>query len=118
MIRDFPPLPLPQYAVVRIGCAPGVSAEIAADLREVGVPAGLIGYQYQPLAGAMLLDGIGESGLVVFGSGGLFGRLGVDVASRRVVQISKIGSGTAWHVNRDLGAFHWCVAGIASRFPF
>lgn len=93
-------------------------AEIAADLREVGVPAGLIGYEYQPLTEATLLDGIGESGLVVFGSSGLFGRLGVDVASRRVVQIPKIGSTTAWHVNRDLGAFHRFVAGTIARFPF
>ncbi|MFE8950379.1 SUKH-4 family immunity protein, partial [Streptomyces sp. NPDC007856] len=118
VIRDFPPLPLPQYAVVRIGCSPGVPTEIAADLREVGVPAGLIGYEYQPLTEATLLDGIGESGLVVFGSSGLFGRLGVDVASRRVAQVPKIGSATAWHVNRDLEAFHRCVAGIIARFPF
>ncbi|MGW4569257.1 hypothetical protein ACWEN3_45360 [Streptomyces sp. NPDC004561] len=40
------------------------------------------------------------------------------MASRRVVQIPKIGSATAWHVNRDLGAFHLCVAGIIARFPF
>ncbi|WP_329138609.1 hypothetical protein OG552_31150 [Streptomyces sp. NBC_01476] len=90
MIRDFPSLPLPKYAVARIGCSRGVPDEIAADLREVGVPAGMIGYEYQPLAEATLLDGGGESGLVVFGTSGLFGRLGIDVASRRVVQIPKI----------------------------
>jgi hypothetical protein len=118
VIRDFPPLPLPQYAVVRIGCSPEVPAEIAADLRKIGVPAGLIGSEYQPLAEAMLLGGIGESGLVVFGTSGLFGRLGIDVASRRVVQIPKIESATAWHVNRDLGTFHQCVAAIIARFPF
>ncbi|WP_241678938.1 SUKH-4 family immunity protein [Streptomyces lasalocidi] len=116
MIRDFPPLALPQYAVVRIDCSPGVPAEIAANLREVGVPAGLIGYEHQPLTEATLLDGIGESGVVVFGSSGLFSRLGV--ASRRVVQIPKIGSATAWHVNRDLKAFHRCAAGTIARFPF
>ncbi|MFC1407814.1 SUKH-4 family immunity protein [Streptacidiphilus sp. N1-12] len=93
-------------------------SEIAADLREVGVPAGLIGYEYQPLGEATLLDGIGASGLVVFGSSGLFGRLGVDVTSRHVVQIPKIGSATAWHVNRDLGALHQCVAATIACFPF
>ncbi|MFG2305251.1 SUKH-4 family immunity protein [Actinacidiphila glaucinigra] len=118
MIRDFPLLPLPQYAVVRIGCSPGVPDENAADLRDIGVPAGLIGYEYQPLAEATLLDGVGESGLVVFGTSGLCGRLGIDVASRRVVQIPKIGSATAWHVNRDLGTFHQCVAATIARFPF
>ncbi|MGW4567297.1 hypothetical protein ACWEN3_34560 [Streptomyces sp. NPDC004561] len=72
MIRDFPPLPLPQYAVARIGCLPEVPAEIADDLRQIGVPAGLIGYEYQPLTEATLLDGIGESGLVVFGARRVF----------------------------------------------
>ncbi|MGW4567295.1 SUKH-4 family immunity protein [Streptomyces sp. NPDC004561] len=51
-------------------------------------------------------------------SSGLFGRLGVDVASRRVVQIPKTESATAWHVNRDLGTFHRCVAATVARFPF
>ncbi|MFD4023840.1 hypothetical protein ACFWRV_10025 [Streptomyces sp. NPDC058576] len=46
MMRDLPPLSLPQYVVVRIGCSPEVPTEIAADLREIGVPAGLIGYEY------------------------------------------------------------------------
>ncbi|GAB2764689.1 hypothetical protein GCM10027072_74250 [Streptomyces bullii] len=118
MIRDFPPLPLPKYAVVGIGCSSEVPAEIASDLRQIGIPAGLIGYEYQPLTEATLLSGIGESGLVVFGTSGLFGRLGIDVASRRVVQIPKTESPTARHVNRDLGAFHRCVAAIIARFPF
>ncbi|GAA4830721.1 SUKH-4 family immunity protein [Kitasatospora terrestris] len=118
MIRDFPLLPLPQYGVARIGCSPEVPASIAADLRKIGVPAGLIGYEYQPLTEATLLGRIGESGLVVFGTSGLFGRLGIDVASGRVVQIPKTDSATAWHVNRDLGAFHQCVAATIARFPF
>ncbi|MEV5281459.1 SUKH-4 family immunity protein [Streptomyces sp. NPDC051994] len=118
VIRDFPPLPLPKYAVVGIGCSSEVPAEIAGDLRQIGIPAGLIGYEYQPLTEATLLSGIGESGLVVFGTSGLFGRLGIDVASRHVVQIPKTESATARHVNRDLGAFHRCVAAIITRFPF
>jgi hypothetical protein len=81
--------------VVQIGCLPEVPAEIAADLRRVGVPAGLIGYEYQPLPEATLLGGIGESGLVVLGTSGLFGWLGIDAASRRVVQIPGTESATA-----------------------
>ncbi|MDQ0994736.1 SUKH-4 family immunity protein [Streptomyces sp. V3I7] len=118
MIRDLPPLPLPQYAVVRIDCSPEVPAEIATDLRQVGVPAGLIGYEYQPLTEATLLGGIGESGLVVFGTSGLLGRLGIDVDSHRVVHIPKIESAAANHVNRDLGTFHRCVAATIACFPF
>ncbi|MEU1616560.1 SUKH-4 family immunity protein [Streptomyces sp. NPDC005722] len=118
MIQDLPPLSLPQYAVVRIGCSPEVPAEIAGDLRQIGIPAGLIGYEYQPLTEATLLSGVGESGSVVFGTSGLYGRLGIDVASLRVVQIPKIESTTASHVNRDLKAFHQCVAAIIARFPF
>ncbi|MFE5207975.1 SUKH-4 family immunity protein [Streptomyces sp. NPDC056600] len=117
-MRDRPPLPLPEYAVARIGCSPDVPGEIAADLREIGVPAGLIGAEYQPLTEATLLGGIGESGLVVFGTSGLFGLLGIDVASRRVVQVPTTESATAWHVNRDLGTFHRCVAATIARFPF
>ncbi|MER5479633.1 SUKH-4 family immunity protein [Streptomyces sp. NPDC002734] len=118
-MRDLPPLPLPEYAVVRIRCSPDVPGEIAADLREIGVPAGLIGYEYQPLTEATLLGGFGErGGTVVFGTSGLFGLLGIDVASRRVVQIPTTECATAWHVNRDLGTFHRCVAATIARFPF
>jgi hypothetical protein len=109
---------LPEYAVVGIGCSSVVPAEIAGDLRQIGIPVGLIGYEYRPLTEATLLSGVGESGLVVFGTSGLFGRLGIDVASRRVVQIPKIESAAAWHVNRDLGTFHQCVAAVIARFPF
>ncbi|MFC8719894.1 SUKH-4 family immunity protein [Kitasatospora sp. NPDC057198] len=118
MIRDLPPLRLPKYAVVRIGCSPEVPAEIAAELRDRGVPAGLIGYEYQPLTEATLLDGIGEGGWVIFGTSGLFGWLGIDVVSRHVLHIPTTESATAWHVNRDLETFHECVAAVIGRFPF
>ncbi|MFF2189639.1 SUKH-4 family immunity protein [Streptomyces sp. NPDC058155] len=118
MIRDLPPLPLPQYSVFRIGCSPMVPAEIAADLRQSGVPAGLIGYEYQPLAEAAVLGGMDESGLVVFGTSGLFGHIAIEVASRRIVHIPMAESSTTNHVNRDLEAFHRCVAATIARFPF
>ena len=118
MIRELPPLPLPQYAVVRIGCSPQVPTEIAADLRQTGVPAGLIGYEYRPLAEAAVLDGFGECGVVVFGSCSLFGLIGIDVASRLIVHIPSTEASVVNHVNRDLGAFHQCVAATIARFPF
>ncbi|MDH6484825.1 SUKH-4 family immunity protein [Streptomyces sp. SAI-127] len=117
VIRDLPPLPLPQYAIARIGCS-DVPDEIVGDLRQMGIPAGLIGHEYQPLSEAALLNGVGESGLLVFGTSGLFGRLGIDVATRRVVHIPTPESTTANHVNRDLGIFHECVAATIARFPF
>lgn len=118
MMRDLPPLPLPQYAVVRIGCSPEVPAEIAAELRQIGVPAGLIGYEYRPLTEAAVLGGLDESGLVAFGTSGLFGHIAIDVASRRIVHMPTTASSTVNHVNRDLGAFHRCVAAAIARFPF
>ena len=45
-------------------------------------------------------------------------RLGIDVATRRVVHIPTPESTTANHVNRDLGIFHECVAATIARFPF
>ncbi|MCZ4124759.1 hypothetical protein [Streptomyces sp. H39-S7] len=45
-------------------------AEIAADLGQTGVPTGLIGYEYRPVAETAVLDGFGECGVVVFGSCG------------------------------------------------
>ncbi|GAA2264708.1 hypothetical protein GCM10010430_56780 [Kitasatospora cystarginea] len=118
MSQDLPPLPLPHYAVVRIGCSSGVPAEIADELLQIGVPAGLIGYEYRPLSEAALLGQTGDSGLVVFGTSGLFGRIGIDVASRRVVHIPRADYATASHVNTDLEAFHRCVAAVIARFPF
>ncbi|WP_405638642.1 SUKH-4 family immunity protein [Streptomyces sp. NBC_00019] len=109
---------MPHYTVVRIGCSADVPDEIASDLWQIGIPAGLIGYEYQPLGKAALLDGIGLNGLVAFGTSGLFGRIGIDVASRRVVHIPTPASATANHVNRNLGLFHECVAATIARFPF
>ncbi|WP_328433062.1 SUKH-4 family immunity protein [Streptomyces sp. NBC_00425] len=103
---------------MRIDCAADVSDEIASDLRRTGIPTGLIGYEYQRLREAALLDGIGESGLVVFGTSGLFGRFGIDAAARRVVHIPTSECAKANHVNRDLRVFHECVAAAIARFPF
>ncbi|MEU3462005.1 SUKH-4 family immunity protein [Streptomyces sp. NPDC006733] len=118
MIRDLPPLPRPRYAVAPIGCSPRVPAEIAVDLGQAGVPAGLIGYEYRPLAEAAVLDGFGECGVVVFGSCSVFGLIGVDAASRLIVHIPSTEAPDVNHVNRDLGAFHRCVAAVIARFPF
>ncbi|MEV2211323.1 SUKH-4 family immunity protein [Streptomyces sp. NPDC050997] len=40
------------------------------------------------------------------------------MASGHVVQIPKIESTTASHVNRDLNSFNRCVAAVIARFPF
>ena len=61
--HPLPPLPQPQYATIDIGCSSEVPAQIAADLQEIGIPAGGIGYEYRPLSEAAFLDRIGESGL-------------------------------------------------------
>ena len=50
--------------------------------------------------------------------GGLFGRLGIDAAARRVVHIPTSECAKANHVNRDLRVFHECVAAAIARFPF
>lgn len=118
MRQDLPPLPLPRYAVVRIGCSPEVPADIAVDLQQIGVPVGLIGYEYLPLSEAAFLGEIGENGLVAFGASGLFGRIGIDVITRHVVYIPTIERMTTSHVNRDLDSFHRCVAAAIARFPF
>jgi hypothetical protein len=56
--------------------------------------------------------------VVVFGTSSLFGHIAIHVASRRVVHIPTIESSIINHVNRDLGAFHRCVAATIARFPF
>jgi len=48
---------------------------------------------------------MGERGLVAIATSGMFGCIGVDVASGRVVQIPKVESAAASHVNRDLDSF-------------
>ncbi|MDH6581071.1 hypothetical protein M2161_000177 [Streptomyces sp. SAI-133] len=53
----------------------------------------------------MYFGGMGERGLVAIATSGMFGCIGVDVASGRVVQIPKVESAAASHVNRDLDSF-------------
>ncbi|MER7729097.1 SUKH-4 family immunity protein [Streptomyces sp. NPDC096323] len=61
---------------------------------------------------------VDESGWVVFGTSGLFGHIAIEVASRRIVHIPMAESSATNHVNRDLEAFHWCVAATIARLPF
>nr|WP_237549819.1 SUKH-4 family immunity protein [Streptomyces sp. SID1034] len=104
--------------MVRIEAPPEVPAQVAADLGETGVPRTLIGGEYRPLCELVLLQGIGEQGLVAFGTSGLFGRIAVDVATRHVVHLPMLESAVTSHVNSDLGAFNRCVAAVIARFPF
>ncbi|MFG2810323.1 SUKH-4 family immunity protein [Streptomyces sp. DT199] len=95
-----------------------VPTQIAVELKETGIPGGLIGYEYRPLSQPVYFGVIGERGLVAIATSGLFGRIAVDVASGRVVWIPKVESSAASHVNRDLGSFNRCVAAVIARFPF
>ncbi|MFE4628305.1 hypothetical protein ACFROD_35855, partial [Streptomyces mirabilis] len=92
MSQPLPQLPKPEFVLIHAEAPPEVPAQIAADLGETGIPAGLIGYEYRPLSEAVLLEGIGERGLVAIATSGLFGRIAVDVATGHVVQIPKIDS--------------------------
>ncbi|MER5618863.1 SUKH-4 family immunity protein [Streptomyces sp. NPDC002215] len=118
MNQPLPQLTEPEYTVIHVGSSSAVPAHIAADLQEIGVPSGMIGYEYWPLSEAGFLSGIGECGLVAFGASGLFGRVGIDVATRHVVHIPDLESATTSHVNRDLASFHRCVAAVIACFPF
>ena len=118
MSQPLPQLREPEYTVIHMGSSSAVPDQIAADLQEIGVPAGMIGHEYWPLSEVAFLGGIGEGGVVAFGASGLFGRIGIDVATRHVVHIPTIESATAGHVNRDLASFHRCVAAVIARFPF
>jgi len=118
LIHPLPPLPQPRYAAIGITCSSEVPAQIAAGLQEIGIPAGLIGYEYRPLSETAFFGRIGASGLVTFGTSGLFGRIGIDVATRHVVHVPTVESTTSSHVNADLGTFHRCVAATIARFPF
>ncbi|MFJ8657628.1 hypothetical protein [Streptomyces sp. NPDC093795] len=118
MSHSLPQLPEPEYTVIHMGAAPEVPARIAADIQEIGVPAGLIGYEYRALNEAAFMGGIGEGGLVLFGASGFFGRIGIDVATRHVVHTPHIASASFSHVNRDLASFHRCVTATIARFPF
>ncbi|MGW1504332.1 SUKH-4 family immunity protein [Streptomyces mirabilis] len=118
MSQPLPPLPKPEFVLIPIEAPPQVPTQIAVDLGETGIPGGLIGYEYRPLSEPVYFGGIGERGLVAIATSGLFGRIAVDVSSGHVVQIPKIESATARHVNRDLGSFNRCVAAVITRFPF
>ncbi|MFE7332286.1 SUKH-4 family immunity protein [Streptomyces sp. NPDC057565] len=118
MNQPLPQLPKPEFVLIPIEAPLEVPTQIAVDLRETGIPGGLIGYEYRPLSKPAYFGGIGERGVVAIATSGLFGRIAVDVASGHVVQIPKIESATACHVNRDLDSFSRCVAAVIARFPF
>ncbi|MER5619276.1 SUKH-4 family immunity protein [Streptomyces sp. NPDC002215] len=118
MSQPLPQLPKPESVLITIEAPPEVPTQITVDLRETGIPGGLIGYEYQPLSEPAYFGEIGERGLVAIATSGLFGRIAVDVASGRVVQISHIESSTTHHVNRDLDSFNRCIAAVIARFPF
>jgi hypothetical protein len=116
--QPLPQLPKPEFVLIRIEAPPEVPTRIAVDLGETGIPGGLIGYEYRPLSEPVYFGGIGERGLVAIATSGLFGRVGVDVASGHVVQVPTIESATASHVNRDIDSFNRCVEAVIARFPF
>jgi hypothetical protein len=116
--QSLPRLPKPEFSVIHPGSSPDVPVQIAVDLREIGIPGGLIGYEYRPLSEAAFLGGIGEHGLVAIATCGLLGRIAIDVATGHVVHIPLENSATANHVNRDLCSFNRCVAAVIARFPF
>ncbi|WP_411076567.1 SUKH-4 family immunity protein [Streptomyces sp. cmx-4-7] len=118
MSQPLPQLPKPEFVLTRVEVPPEVPSRIAVNLRDTGIPVGLIGYEYRLLSEPVYLRGIGEWGLVVIATSGLFGRIGVDVASGRVVEVPTIESATASHVNRDLDSFNRCVEAVIARFPF
>ncbi|MGC4950344.1 SUKH-4 family immunity protein [Streptomyces sp. DT224] len=118
MSQPLPQLPKPELALIRVEAPPEAPAQIAVDLGETGIPAGLIGYEYRPLNAPVYLGEIGEQGLVAIATSGLFGRIAIDVATGHMVQIPTIDSATARHVNSDLGSFNQCVAAVIERFPF
>ncbi|MEU1410140.1 SUKH-4 family immunity protein [Streptomyces sp. NPDC005731] len=118
MSQPLPQLPKPEFVLIRLEAPFEAPAQIAIDLGETGIPAGLIGYEYRPLSKPVFLTEIGERGLIAFATSGLFGRIAVDVATGHVVQIPTIDSAKARHVNSDLGSFSQCVAAVIARFPF
>ncbi|MFJ4000363.1 SUKH-4 family immunity protein [Streptomyces parvus] len=118
MSQPLPQLPKPEFVLIAIEAPPEVPAQIAAGLRETGLPGGLIGYEYRPLSQPVYFGGIGERGLVAVATSGLFGRIAIDVASGHVVQLPEVESATASHVNKDLDSFNRCVAAVIARFPF
>ncbi|MET7858184.1 SUKH-4 family immunity protein [Streptomyces sp. NPDC005318] len=118
MSQPLPQLPKPEFALLRIQPPSKAPAQIAFDLGETGIPCGLIGYEYRPLSAPVFLGGIGERGLIVIATSGLFQRIAVDVATGHVLQIPVNESAMANHVNSDLVSFNRCVAAVIARFPF
>lgn len=102
MSQPLPQLPKPEFVLIRVEAPPEAPAQIAVDLGETGIPAGLIGYEYRPLSEPVFLGEIGERGLVAIATSGLFGRIAVDVATGHMVQIPTIDSARARHVNSGL----------------
>ncbi|MEV5432571.1 SUKH-4 family immunity protein [Streptomyces sp. NPDC052701] len=118
MSQPLPQLPKLEFVLIPVEAPPEVPTQIAVELEKTGIPGGLIGYEYRPLSQPVYFGWIGERGLVAIATSGLFGRIGVDVASGHVVQIPTIESATASHVNRDLDSFNRCVAAVIARFSF
>ncbi|MEU2631398.1 SUKH-4 family immunity protein [Kitasatospora sp. NPDC007106] len=118
MSHPLPPLPEPAYALIRVESPPEVPTRIADRLREPGIPAGLIGYEYRPLGEPLFFGAVGEQGAVAVATCGLFGYIAVDVATGRVVQVPRADSAKAGHVNGDLDSFDRCVEAVIARFPF
>ncbi|MGO4456571.1 hypothetical protein AB4039_04470 [Streptomyces sp. M-16] len=79
--RPLPQLPKPEFVLIRVEAPPEAPAQVTVDLREVGISAGLIGYEYRPLSEPVFLAGVGERGLVAIATSGLFGRRPCTLAS-------------------------------------
>ncbi|MET7567295.1 SUKH-4 family immunity protein [Streptomyces sp. NPDC005492] len=118
MSQPLPQLPKPEFLLIPVEAPPEASTQIAVDLERTGIPGGLIGYEYRPLSEPTYFGWIGEQGLIAIATSGLFGRIAINVARGHVVQIPKVESPTASHVNRDLASFNRCVAAVIARFPF
>jgi hypothetical protein len=118
VIDPLPELPKPVFSVVHQRSTSDVPFGVARELLEIGVPCGMIGYEYRSLSEAEFLEGVLPNGLVAFGRSGLLGRIGVDVATGEVVHIPKAESTKVTHANKDIPAFTRCVSAVIDRFPF
>ncbi len=118
MSEPLPQLPRPEFTVIHIGSSPEVPINIANQLRETGIPSGLIGYEYRPLTEAEYISAVPERGLVAIGTSGLLGRICLDAATGEVVHIPKVEAVMVGHVNLDLKRFTECVSAVIGRFPF
>ncbi|MFF7723721.1 hypothetical protein ACFZDB_30820 [Streptomyces luteogriseus] len=45
MSQPLPQLPKPEFVLIRVEAPPEAPAQVAVDLGEVGIPAGLIGHE-------------------------------------------------------------------------